>query len=79
MTRVRHTIVQIDIAQQTQCARWTRASVIVDQIVACAAILARIRLTVVNVQFAILALEAWRTCTLVHANQIFAHAIVLAR
>lgn len=46
---------------------------------ACAAVLAGIRLAIVDVQFAVLALEAFRAIAGIGADEVFAFGAVLAR
>lgn len=53
-----HTVVDVDFAYETKSTGWTGACKIVDQIVTGTTILAGIRSAVVDVEFAILTLEA---------------------
>lgn len=54
----RHAVVRVDLAQHSERSRWTRALVVVDQIVADTSVAARVWLALVDVEFAVLTLEA---------------------
>lgn len=79
MTSVRGAIVDVDLADDTQCTRWTTAHELVDQIMAGSSILTRVGFTVVDVKFTVLALKAFRTHALIVTDSISTRATVLAR
>lgn len=79
MTSVRRTVVQVDVTNYSQCSGWAAADKLLDHVVTGAAILARIRLAIINVEFTVLTLEALRTNALVIADLVLARAAILTR
>lgn len=67
MTRVLLAVIDVDLADLAESTEGTGTREIVDEIVACSSVLARVGETVVHVQFAVLALESFSTLALVRS------------
>ena len=78
MTSTFKALVDVDFAKLTHGAMRTSTFEIVDQIVADSVVLTWIAIAVIDVVFAILALIAFGTNTVIVANEIFARGSVLA-
>lgn len=77
MARGHHAIVNVDLAYETKSAGWTGACKVVDQIVTSTTVLARIWSAVIDVEFAVLSLEALGALALVRSDEILAGSAVL--
>lgn len=69
--------IDVDFTQQSNSAMGTRALKVVHEIIANSAVLAWVRVTVVDVELAVLALVAFGAHTLVSADEIFASGPIL--
>lgn len=79
MTCSDHAVLHVNLAENTESTRWAGAAKVADQIVTGAAILTRIQPAVIDVQFTILSLEAFRALTLIGTHQILTNSPVLTR
>ena len=77
MTGPIKTFVDVDLAEYSNCTMGTSALEIVDQIVANAIVLTRIRQAVIDVVFTILSLKSWRTFTLISTYEISTSGSIL--
>ena len=73
------TFIDIDLAKYTKSSMRARTSELINQVVAGSSMLARVGITIIDVEFTISTLVTFRTGALVGANQIFACGSILAR
>lgn len=78
VTSTLEAFVLVDLAQDANGAVGTGATKVVHQVVTDAVVLARIRVTVIDVELAVFALEALETLAFIGANKILAVGAILA-
>lgn len=61
-------VIFVNFTEHSFCSMGTRTSEVVDHIMADTVVLARIRITIINIEFTVFALESWRANTLVGSN-----------
>lgn len=78
-TRLVSAVIDVDLAVFAVEARGTLAMIVVDQVGACSAVFARIRLALVNVDVAVFALKTGKAVALKVVDQIHTTSSILAR
>lgn len=79
MTGAYHAVIDVDLTYEAESARRAGATEVVDQIVTGAAVLAGIRLAIVDIELAVLTLETLGTLTLIRTDEVLTCCAVLTR